>query len=203
MGVTQNLTKDYDGDDLYPSWSRDGKLIAFWSSREGGGYFTISPRGGRVENVATLNSRNPVQPGPPQWSPDCSKLAFVVYDSLDYRIGIFSLKGDKRTIKLPKTINHPPGWELTWSPDGHFFAYVTMWTYATALSPLYIVRVQDNSVFRVTDAKYLDKSPSFSKDGRTLFSFQIVVVVWIYGRCGSTRMERQKSNHNKSLLVLR
>lgn len=41
-GEAVNRTADHPGADKVPSWSRDGTQIAFWSDRDGGGYYVMS-----------------------------------------------------------------------------------------------------------------------------------------------------------------
>ena len=50
-GQPVNRTADHAGKDCCPSWSPDGSQIAFWSEREGGGYFVMSALGGSAQKA--------------------------------------------------------------------------------------------------------------------------------------------------------
>lgn len=60
---------------FYPAYSPDGKWIAFvtWSEVDGGHVWRIPVAGGAAEKLTT----SPGYYGPPEWSPDGAKLAFV------------------------------------------------------------------------------------------------------------------------------
>jgi eukaryotic-like serine/threonine-protein kinase len=65
-----DLTRDSTADDDQPAFSPDGELIAFRSSRDGGGIFVM----GRTGEVARRITRVGFNPS---WSPDGTQLAFT------------------------------------------------------------------------------------------------------------------------------
>jgi serine/threonine protein kinase len=65
-----DLTRDSTADDDQPAFSPDGELIAFRSSRDGGGIFVMSRTGEAVRRV-TRSGFNPA------WSPDGTQIAFA------------------------------------------------------------------------------------------------------------------------------
>jgi Tol biopolymer transport system component len=74
-----NRTADHVGDDRYPSWSPDGRQIAFWSSRQGGGYFVMPAVGGAASKLAGTPETTAPYHGPAEWSADGVELAYVNY----------------------------------------------------------------------------------------------------------------------------
>src|SRR3990172_5808131 len=94
-------TKVYEGFDCCPSWSPDGAEIAFWSDREGGGYFVMSALGGPARkliaappDLSQFNARN----GPPMEGPRRSRSNLERHPPQDLLDG---LPNDSR--------NSPPG----------------------------------------------------------------------------------------------
>ncbi|MDG1416202.1 MAG: amidohydrolase family protein [Maricaulis sp.] len=74
-GATRRLTRDTsDRRELFPTWSRDGRTIAFvtWDDEELGTIRTIAARGGRER----LLTREPGHYRRPRFSPDGSTLVF-------------------------------------------------------------------------------------------------------------------------------
>ena len=95
-----NRTSDFRDEFRYPVWSPDGRQLAAWSSRDGGGYFVMPALAGPVRKIVSFDPRDPVRPTPPQWSPDGSKLVCVVG-----RYGVATVlsldTGDTERIELP------------------------------------------------------------------------------------------------------
>ncbi|HLE72464.1 MAG TPA: protein kinase, partial [Vicinamibacteria bacterium] len=112
-----NRTADHPGGDCCPSWSPDGSEIAFWSAREGGGYFIMSALGGPARRVLAfageVNSA-------PQWSLDGQELAAIVVDAESHFVEIVNLRTqESRRLALPG--RSYDRLDLAWSRDGRFF----------------------------------------------------------------------------------
>jgi Tol biopolymer transport system component len=65
-GQPLNLTADHAGADAFPSYSPDGRQIAFRSSRDGGGYFVMPALGGPPRKIVAESVLAPATR--PQWS---------------------------------------------------------------------------------------------------------------------------------------
>jgi hypothetical protein len=120
-GTSTNLTVDHPGTDKNPSWSPDGTRIAFFSDREGGGYFTVSSTGGPARRVPGWDASTL---GPPVWSPDGAALAWVSSRSSETAgrteafVHIHSIEeGGVRVLPIPDDSDWR--FDLSWSPDGH------------------------------------------------------------------------------------
>ena len=168
-GASVNLTRDMADDAGWASWSPDGSQIAFHSVREGGGYFVMPALGGSPRKVADVGYEQ-VWDGPPQWSPDSKRLAHAGgFVSGDEEIEITSLEGGA-TEKIPLHAGEgdPAGFEMSWSPDGRFFAYATPFTRTSVLSEIWVVDAKGQGAHRVVGGDSFNISPSWMKDGRSL-----------------------------------
>ena len=166
-GQPVNRTADHSGRDTVPSWSPDGSQIAFWSERDGGGYFVMSALGGPARKV--LSTSRPV--GPPQWSQDGEELAVFPsrYDGdaeRNFQIVSLRTRESRRFIVPGATIGRL---DLSWSRDGRFMAYVDAVNRSSDLTQLWVFRLVDEQGFAVTDGSTKVLSPTWSSDGRQLF----------------------------------
>ena len=165
-GQPVNRTVDYEGVDCCPSWSPDANEIAFWSDRDGAGYFVMSALGGPARKILSTPP-NFSQFNAPQWSADGKELAGVVVRSTDVLLQVYSMDArTTREVSLPGSLsarNH-----LSWSRDGRFIAVVDGGYYRDN-HRLWLMRLTDGTSFGVTDGLTKVLSPSFASDGRHLY----------------------------------
>jgi Tol biopolymer transport system component len=179
-GQPVNRTADHTGVDRFPVWSPDGAQIAFWSSREGGGYFLMSALGGAPRKL--LSSGRLVEGARPQWSGDGKRLAGIVTDTDGNFVEIVPLETrESQRLRLPG--KYESRYDLAWSPDGRYFAYVDAGGYLSDRHPLLILRIEDREVFPVTAGQSRVWSPGWSVDGRSLY--------FVTNRGGSMDLWRQ------------
>lgn len=67
----RNLT-NHPGSDEYPTWSPDGRQIAFTSTRVGVGIYVMNSDGSNQRRLTPVHTGNLY----PDWSPDGKKIAF-------------------------------------------------------------------------------------------------------------------------------
>jgi Tol biopolymer transport system component len=103
------------GNDVDPSWSPDGAMIAFASNRTGNHeIYIISLATGKVDTVTSNGNSN----WHPDWSPDGQLISYTGGPNSD-QICFSSPDGTGETcIIMPDPARHPD-----WSPDGSEFAY--------------------------------------------------------------------------------
>ncbi|HXV60715.1 MAG TPA: protein kinase, partial [Vicinamibacteria bacterium] len=182
-GEPVNRTADYEGLDCCPSWSPDGSELGFWSDRDGGGYFVMSAVGGAARKVINAKRlRESSHFNAPQWSPDGSELAGMIVEDGKFFLEIQPTdRRQARRIPLPGAGGARN--DVTWSRDGRWFAFVDGGYFRDNLQ-LWLLRQEDGAAFAVTDGLTRVLSPSFSRDGRSLY--------YVSNRTGSMDLWQQK-----------
>ena len=117
--------------DWYPSWSPDGRNIAFvrmtvpgtWTDAGGGDIYVIPATGGEPRRVSSEADRV-FSTGPVLWSPDGKLLAYFSrdVDSVDGTIKVIPAEGGPPRV-LAKVQKIFANKEMAWSPDGRRIAY--------------------------------------------------------------------------------
>jgi tricorn protease len=146
--------------DQGPTYSPDGKMIAFISDRSGREeLYVISPdSAGEPQKITEIDA---LKFGF-EWSPNSKEIAFVSSDS---KLRKYSLDS-KQTVELASSkygnINSPQ-----WSPDGKWIAYSK--PDITRTSDVFMISSAGGEERKVTFDSYNDGGPRFSPDGRKLF----------------------------------
>lgn len=171
-GLPVNRTEDYTGDDLRPAWSPDGNQIAFLSDRDGGGIFVMSAVGGVPRKITSKRVQSAFdRESPFQWSPDGMELASVDRDSPDspdtdrYQQIVSLNTGNSRRILLTDRI-----FDLSWSPDGRYFAYVAAVSPIAEVTQLWILRIEDQATFPLTDGLTTEWSATWSSNNEAVYA---------------------------------
>lgn len=158
-----NLTKDSQEDDSEPSYSPDGKQIAFRSDRQGGGIYVMGATGESVKRVLDFGFR-------PAWSPDGTQIVVCTQDfEQPQNRGDFSelwtvnvATGEKRQLtKKPSDAVQP-----SWSPHGKRIA---AWSVPIAQRDIVTIPAEGGDWVSVTNDPPLDWSPAWSPDGKFLY----------------------------------
>ena len=151
-----NLTKN-PALDRNPSWSPDGKKIAFRSYREGNSEIYVMNADG--SNPKRLTN-NPAYDSSPSWSPDGSKIAYNSYSynrgNDNYEIYVMNADGSNmRRLSNSDWDNYP-----VWSPDGKKIAFDL---YKDGKLKIYVMNVDGTM-----DNSYIGSDPAWSPDGKKI-----------------------------------
>jgi len=151
--------------DAYPRPSPDGRSVAFVSDRSGNlEVYSIEQKTGETHRL----TKNDAADNMPEFSPDGKKILFMSDRSGNY--DIWEMKADGSSpVNLT---NHPAGdFRPRYSPDGKSVIFDSNRDAPPAGSEgsdnldLYILRLQDRKVRRLTSWPHWDIYGSFSPDG--------------------------------------
>ena len=122
-GSQQVRLTHYPGDDTDPTWSPDGKYIAFVSDREHKGLYDIYLMDADGENIRRAFDDLAFRAAP-AWSPDGTQIAYLTYSPMpDWAVYTKSLDGGdaERIAESGRGFSGFPAW----SPDGTEIAFVS------------------------------------------------------------------------------
>lgn len=167
-GNVIDLTNTSGIAERYPSWSPNGKYIAYWSDRSGEYELAVKD----MENPTAEKKLTSYGPGFRYrifWSPDSRKLAFID-KAMD--IYVYDINEDK-TTKVDKEKYAYEG-ELrsftpSWSKDSRWLAYAK--DMDNTHGAIFIFDTKEKVSHPVTDGYYNDASPCFDPDGKYLYYF--------------------------------
>ncbi|RFZ94241.1 tolB protein precursor [Mucilaginibacter conchicola] len=170
--VGLRIIDDKVGGDLTvaPSVSPDGKYLAFLSSKN---LFSIDlyladAKTGRIVKQLTSKTSNThidefnFIESAGTWSPDGKKFAFSVFAKGRNRMLVVSVPDGRilQDISMGKAEQFS---NLSWSPDGKSVVFQGM---SEGQSDLYLYNFDSKQVKQLTNDKFSDYQPNFSKDGK-------------------------------------
>jgi TolB protein len=119
-GISEQLTS-HASDDFLPSWSPDGKSLAFYSFRNGSrDLFVMTADGGHQEQLTS----DPAQERYPDWSPDGARIVFYSDKTGREELYLISRKSDGSGWNMPRQLTLTGGIWPRWAPDGSLVAYI-------------------------------------------------------------------------------
>jgi Tol biopolymer transport system component len=156
-GAAKRIIDEYY-DARQPSWSPDGKRIAFQAYRDGTWrIWTVTPDG--RDPVAVTSG--PFDDREPHWSPDGTRLAFSSDRGGNYDIWVIEL-ASKQLTQITK---HPANdYSPSWSPDGGEIAFVSNRTPGPGV---YAIRPGGSERLHA-EAQGNVGAPSWTPDGKDL-----------------------------------
>jgi len=165
-GVVRNLTRTSAFAERHPTWSPDGKTIAYFSDRTGEYQLTLRPADGSGEEK-TLTNLGPGFRYKPMWSPDSKKIVFI--DNLQvvhlYDVG----SGSLTEVDRGRWMTHPPldRFEVSWSSDSRWFAYSR--GLQNRQSAVYLYDSDAGESHQVTAGYVGCSNPAFDPEGKYLY----------------------------------
>jgi TolB protein len=144
-----------------PSWSPDGKQIAFYSERDGrpADLFVMDADGSHVRQLTDT----PAAEGYPSWSPDGTRIAFEA-DAPDGNFDIYVMNADGTNTRRLTADPHRDV-APAWSPDGKTIAFMS--DRARADFDIFLMNADGTGVEALTHGG-TNWFPQFSKDGTKL-----------------------------------
>jgi Tol biopolymer transport system component len=140
-------------DDIDPTWSPDGSMIAFASSRAGDRQlFVMNADGSDIRQVTDLNNMG----GRSTWSPDGTRLAFYRGPAGDHDIYIINIDG----TGLVRLTNGGDNLGPSWSPDGNWIAFTS---FRDGNNEIYIIHPDGTGLARLTENSISDWQPRWGR----------------------------------------
>jgi tricorn protease len=158
-GNTRNLTQTSNADENHPSWSPNGRTIAYTSDTTGEQQIALRPAEGGAERILTHFDRGYFYR--PLWSPAGDRLAFT---DNDHRLWYVPVAGGEPVQVAQDKYNEIH--DQAWSPDGRWLAYSI--TAANQQSGIWLYNLEKRQATRISDPRSNDFSPTFDPAGRYL-----------------------------------
>jgi tricorn protease len=166
-GATLNLTRSSKAFDRHPSWSPDGRTIAYWSDQSGEYEIWLQNTQGPAI-PKQLSKRNKGFGYTLHWSPDNKKIAFMDEKNdisiIDVTTGII-----EKIANNEWNVSHGAraSFSINWSPDIKWLTFPL--ALKNANQALYLYDIQNKKLHQATSGFYSDDKPTFSQDGKYLF----------------------------------
>jgi tricorn protease len=164
-GDYRNLTNTPGAMERYPSWSPDGKNIAYFSDESGEYMLHIQDQKGTGKVVRVALDENPSFYYLPRWSPDGKKIAYV-----DCHLTLWYVDLDK---KKPVRVDKDRFWGGTgdlvpsWSPDSEWLAYAKR--LPNYLGAIFFYSLENGKSTQITDGMSDARMPVFDPGGKYLY----------------------------------
>jgi tricorn protease len=160
-GEARNLTRSPAWRERDPSWSPDGKWIAFLSDRSGEYEIHVIPADGSGPDRQVTRGGSTFRYAP-RWSPDSKKIAFS-----DKTMTLFWCDVAGGAITRVDKSEHEEIHDYAWSGDSRFLAYSKMGS--NLLHSVMIYALEGGRVTPVTGTMTDDFAPAFDPEGKWIY----------------------------------
>lgn len=165
-GDVRNVTNLPGTANRDPSWSPDGRWIAYFCDASGEYQLCLKDQKG-------LDPPRRIDLGPspsffytPTWSPDSKKIAYA-----DVRLNLWYVDIDHprpvQVDNLDFSDFTPVAFDQTWSPDSRWIAYDRL--LPNHLHGIFVYSLADGRRWQITDGMSDSRYPAFDKSGRFLY----------------------------------
>ncbi|RAW02695.1 S41 family peptidase [Pseudochryseolinea flava] len=165
-GFVKNITQSSGAFERYPSYSPDGKHIAYWSDKSGEYELTLR----ETKNISVEKKLTSYGPGFRYhlfWSPDSKKIAFI---DKAMKIKIFDLATNQTTeVDQGLRMMHGglEGFSASWSADSRWLTYDR--DVDNYHQGVFLYDYQSKKLYPVTSGYYNAFEPYFDPEGKYLY----------------------------------
>jgi tricorn protease len=185
-GPILNLSRTSGVAERYPSWSPDGKWLAYFSDRTGEYELTLRPTEGSGEE-RTVTSLGAGFRYTPQWSPDSKKIVFIDQLQAVHLVDVDA--GRVQVVDEGLWLSHGglQNFRVSWSADSRWFSYVM--DAGNRRGAVYVHDTRNSMKHAVTGDFYNELEVAFDPDGKYLYvltdrnfepSYSNLDGTWIY-----------------------
>lgn len=170
-GDTRNLTRTSAFAERSPSWSPDGKTLAYFSDASGEYQLYLHEQTGFKPPVVIDLGPDPSFFYNPTWSPDSKHIAYIDKHNRLWTIDIST--DPKAPVPKPVLIDKGiygsfgPDFGLTWSPDSKWIAYHR--DLVNQLRAIFLYSMDTHKSTQITDGMSDAISPAFDLNGKYLY----------------------------------
>ena len=163
-GDPRNLTNTTGVMEREPTWSPDGKTIAYFSDESGEYMLHLKPQMGAGETVKIALGEKPSFYENIRWSPDSKRIAYSDAHLALWYVDIAA----KKPVRVDKDRYWGgPGGSAAWSPDSRWLAYEKR--LANYMGAVFLYSVDAGKSTQVTDGMSDAGYPAFDADGKYLY----------------------------------
>jgi tricorn protease len=181
-GSARNLTRTSGVAEREPSWSPDGKWIAYLGDATGEyELYVLAADGKSPARQVTRNGS--CYRWSPTWSPDSKKISFV-----DKTGSLYVTVVETGATKLIHKDAQANRLEASWSPDSRYLTFAST-PKGQSVSRVYIADAEAAEVKQVTSGVFADSRPVFDRKGDWLYfsssrsfspTYEDLGTTWIY-----------------------
>ena len=162
-GDVRNITNSAAVADRDPSWSPDGKSIAYFSDGSGEYALHISPQNGLGPITKIDLGKPPSFFYSPNWSPDSKKITYS-----DKRLNLWYIDLEKKTpVRVDTDLFEGANFTPAWSPDSKWLAYTKQ--LGSRMHAIFVYSLETAKVTQITDGMSDAQSPDFDKSGKYIY----------------------------------
>ncbi len=164
-GDVRNLTNTPGAAERDPSWSPDGKYVAYFSDAAGEYDLHVADQTGKGDVRKFRLSKPPTYYYTPLWSPDSKKIAFTDKKLNAAYVDLGSgeiVTVDTDRFDGPRRMRH-----LAWAPDSKWLAYTKQ--LRNTLRAVFMYSLEKKERFQITDGMSDATEPVFDKEGKYLY----------------------------------
>ncbi len=158
-GITRNYTQSSGARDHSPSWSTDGKWVAFFSDRDGEEeiYVVDQKNQGKPRRITDTKNFKVIM----EWSPDSR---FILYSTNDRRLYTVDLSSGQ-SVLIDSCDSEVFG-DFNWAPDSRWLVYVI--TQRNGITELRLYNREEGIVKELQLPTACYSNPRFTPDGKGL-----------------------------------